>query len=77
MFAHFAETDGHSMFLEPCHMMCLNSVHKFNRHTTRENDTCCVQQIHTLRLTRRGSDVTKVLLKTSRVTVRRVQSYDP
>ena len=49
----------------------------FNRHTTRENDICCVEQIHTLRPTRRGPNVTKVMLKTSRVTGRRVQSYNP
>ena len=53
------------------------TMHKFNRHTTRENDTCCVQQIHTLRPTRRGQNATKIMLTASRVTVRRIQTQDP
>ena len=53
------------------------TMHKFNRHTTRENDTCCVQRLHTLRPTRRGQNTTRIMLTASRVTVRRIQTQDP
>ena len=78
----FAETDVHSMFLEPCHKMCLNSVRTSlctSSTVTQQGKTTPAreQQIHTLRPTRRVPNVTKVMLKTSRSTVRRVQSYNP
>ena len=66
-FEEMRKTDERSMFLEPCHRMCLNSARTrlYTSSTDTEqgkNNTCCVQRIHTLRPTRRGQNTTRIML---------------